>query len=222
MANPPGDRPRPDDESFELWPDEGSQADSPTGEAGYGVSEPDSQPTGQKTATTESPWYAATGSNQQVGPLTLGEVKRQIAAGQLTDDDLVWRAGMASWAPAKTVPELSVSEGMPPAPPPVPKEPAAAAPADSTAGVTEFLQQIDAVFSNPLVFRVTGRVCAALSLLVFMMSLILWRWGGTWFTGAVFFGLIFFIGEAAGAILAALGRVEPHSKHASTRRMRDP
>jgi len=52
------------------------------------------------------------------------------------------------------------------------------------------------------------RVSAALAAIIFVVSLLLWYWKYTWFTGAVFFALVFVVGEAAGAILSAVGRIE--------------
>ncbi|HET7826920.1 MAG TPA: zinc-ribbon domain-containing protein, partial [Anaeromyxobacter sp.] len=48
------------------------------------------------SAATE--WYVAIGQ-AQVGPLPLGEVKKKWEAGDIGPDSLVWRPGMADWAP---------------------------------------------------------------------------------------------------------------------------
>ncbi|HET8541810.1 MAG TPA: GYF domain-containing protein [Anaeromyxobacter sp.] len=51
-------------------------------------------------------WYVAIGQ-AQVGPLPLGEVKKKWEAGDVGPDSLVWRPGMADWAPLTTVSDLA-------------------------------------------------------------------------------------------------------------------
>jgi hypothetical protein len=46
-------------------------------------------------------------AGQQTGPFPLGEVRRQVQAGELTAASLVWSAGMANWASAGEVAELA-------------------------------------------------------------------------------------------------------------------
>lgn len=50
-------------------------------------------------------WYYTQGG-QQVGPVTVDQLRQMMGTGQLGSGDLVWRDGMAQWAPASTVPEL--------------------------------------------------------------------------------------------------------------------
>jgi len=66
-------------------------------------------------------WYYAR-EGQQFGPHTEEELKALLAAGKLASHELVWKAGMPSWAPANTV----FAPPPPPAggPPPVPPAPA--------------------------------------------------------------------------------------------------
>lgn len=47
-------------------------------------------------------WYHARGT-EQFGPVSAGELKQLAQSGRLKPDDLVWREGMADWAPARTV-----------------------------------------------------------------------------------------------------------------------
>src|SRR4051794_20800177 len=51
-------------------------------------------------------WYYTSGG-QQVGPVGINDIQAQIAAGQLTAQDHVWRDGMANWLPIASVPELA-------------------------------------------------------------------------------------------------------------------
>jgi hypothetical protein len=51
-------------------------------------------------------WYVAV-RDQQVGPLTDGEVKDRWEAGEVGPDSLVWRSGMADWKPLSAVPALA-------------------------------------------------------------------------------------------------------------------
>jgi membrane protease subunit (stomatin/prohibitin family) len=58
-------------------------------------------------------------NGQQAGPYDLVTLQPLVSQGVVTPATLVWRAGMAQWAAAQTVPELAALFG-PPAPPPVP------------------------------------------------------------------------------------------------------
>jgi len=44
---------------------------------------------------------------QQRGPVSLAALRDRLASGVTRGDDLVWREGMANWAPAASVPELA-------------------------------------------------------------------------------------------------------------------
>lgn len=61
-------------------------------------------------------------NGQQHGPFPAGQVVQMIQAGQVGADTHVWKPGMAAWATAATVPELSGAFAPPPgmAPPPPP------------------------------------------------------------------------------------------------------
>ncbi len=65
-------------------------------------------------------------NGQQTGPFDAAALKQQVAAGQLTPQSLVWRAGLPGWQPAGQLPELAplfaAPPPLPPAlPPPIPK-----------------------------------------------------------------------------------------------------
>ena len=47
-------------------------------------------------------WYYAHG-NKQLGPVSSAELKHLATIGELLPDDLVWREGLAEWAPARSV-----------------------------------------------------------------------------------------------------------------------
>jgi membrane protease subunit (stomatin/prohibitin family) len=66
-------------------------------------------------------WYAAPGGVQS-GPLDPGALQRQISAGQITPQTLVWRQGLPGWTPAGQTPELQAlfASVPPPLPPPLP------------------------------------------------------------------------------------------------------
>ncbi|BCX47689.1 endosomal trafficking protein RME-8 [Haloferula helveola] len=73
-----------------------------------------------------SEWYYAHGGEQK-GPVPVSELQRLAGNNEFDPvKDLVWREGMDDWKPAEMVPELKALSG--PAP-----EPAAAAPAETTA-----------------------------------------------------------------------------------------
>ncbi|HPQ41200.1 MAG TPA: AIM24 family protein [bacterium] len=67
-----------------------------------------------------SQWYVAK-DGQSLGPFTQEQMKQKIQAGEVTGDDQVFQSGMAAWAPARSVGELSGFFGAPgPAIPPPP------------------------------------------------------------------------------------------------------
>jgi Domain of unknown function (DUF4190)/GYF domain 2 len=67
-------------------------------------------------------------NGQAMGPFSLEEVNRQLAAGTLSGSDLGWYEGAAGWAPLSSVPGVTVGGAAPSTPTPAPA-PAAAAPA---------------------------------------------------------------------------------------------
>jgi len=52
-----------------------------------------------------SQWHV-TRNGQQFGPMSLEDLRQQIASGAVTGSDLVWAEGMNEWAQAAAVPEL--------------------------------------------------------------------------------------------------------------------
>ena len=159
-------------------------------------------------------WYVGKADGQREGPLQLSQLKQRIAAGQLTGETLVWKDGMPDWVPAQTVPELFKGRPAPSAAAPsasAPATPAApsgqapsgpAMPAAAPRGGGDFMGSLDRMFSSPKFFRMVGRACVVVSVLLLLFSSVLYfavEW--SWFNGAVMLLLFFFIGEAAGAIL---------------------
>lgn len=59
-------------------------------------------------------------NGQAAGPYDMSVLQQMVVNGQFTAESLVWKAGMATWAKAGTVAELSALFSMPPVPPPVP------------------------------------------------------------------------------------------------------
>ncbi len=83
-----------------------------------------------------SEWYY-TQNRQQRGPVTEAELKRLAESGELRAGDLVWREGMANWAPAAAASGLfppAGATGEPTPKPPLVSEPAVAQPAPAAAG----------------------------------------------------------------------------------------
>lgn len=71
-------------------------------------------------------WYFVK-EGQRVGPMGREDLDARIAEGALDGGTLVWRAGMAAWVPASTLPELGLPPPIPPPPLP-PTPPTMAAP----------------------------------------------------------------------------------------------
>ena len=62
-------------------------------------------------------------NGQQIGGQTAAQISQMLTRGQVNGDTLVWTAGMANWAPIKSVPALAAM--CPPPVPPVPPPPQA-------------------------------------------------------------------------------------------------
>ena len=65
------------------------------------------------------PTYFVYVNGQQIGGQTVTQISQMLAQGQISGETLVWTAGMANWAPVKTVPSLAslCPPPMPPIPP---------------------------------------------------------------------------------------------------------
>lgn len=63
-------------------------------------------------------WYAAI-DGQQSGPMTMEQLRAQVASGKVTRSTLVWKAGMGNWTAVESVAELAGLMGS--VPPPLPK-----------------------------------------------------------------------------------------------------
>ena len=78
-------------------------------------------------------------NGQQMGPFSIDEVNRQIAAGTLSPTDQGWYEGAAGWAPLSTVPGIIAAGSTGTAPSasmPAATPPPAAAPIPASAGAT--------------------------------------------------------------------------------------
>jgi hypothetical protein len=51
-------------------------------------------------------WYYSK-NGTQLGPVAEGEIRAKLAAGEISQADLVWREGMTDWLPVARIPELS-------------------------------------------------------------------------------------------------------------------
>jgi hypothetical protein len=111
-------------------------------------------------------------NGQAMGPFSLEEVIRQLAAGTLTGTDLAWYEGAAGWAPLSSVPGVIIS-GISPsaspapavaaAPAPVPHPAAPAAPTEPLAIASLILSILGIVCCGPL-FLVPALICGHLAL----------------------------------------------------------
>ena len=88
-------------------------------------------------------------NGKPVGPMTLAEIQAKIAAGTITPDTLVWKAGTPGWVAAKQLSDIAplFAGGPAPAPSPGPKPgpvaPAAAAECTGKVLLSDDFRQID-------------------------------------------------------------------------------
>jgi hypothetical protein len=66
----------------------------------------DTQPT-TPPATTASAQYYVSDKGQTSGPMTFDHLVELLKTGAITPDTYVWKQGMAAWAAAKTLPEIT-------------------------------------------------------------------------------------------------------------------
>lgn len=154
-------------------------------------------------------WYMAKRGGHPEGPMDLAELRRRALAGQLHPSDIVWREGMPDWIEARGVGELFGPATTAAGPPPTPPGRATPSPSPATIGPEIVWQHLNAVFARPVVYRVVGRISAALGALTLAVSIVLAFIGLKWFTGAVLFAILFLLGEAAAAILERLPAATP-------------
>lgn len=64
--------------------------------------------------------YFVAVNGQQTGPFNAQLLAAKIQSGEVTRDSMLWKAGMAGWAKADTLPELSQYFNLVPPPPPIP------------------------------------------------------------------------------------------------------
>lgn len=83
------------------------------GAAGANTSQQAPPPIPQHTS------YHVVINRQQAGPFDVSKFPDLIAANQVNAQTLVWKAGMANWAAASSVPEIA--QYFPPVPPPIPE-----------------------------------------------------------------------------------------------------
>ena len=145
-------------------------------------------------------WQVARVGGQREGPLTTAALVERITAGTLAPNDLVWHEGMPAWAPVREVPELWGNR---------PKSPPLALPVtpdDDWKHWGMVPPWVDAILSRPEFFRVGGRACAGLGVLTLVVGMISLNMG--WIQVTISLAMAFFVGEAVGATLAKLNRIE--------------
>jgi predicted Zn finger-like uncharacterized protein len=71
----------------------------------------------QQEAGSEAVWHVAIG-NEQVGPLTAGEVRSRFAAGEIDAETYGWREGFGDWLRLGSIEEFADLEAAAPARPP--------------------------------------------------------------------------------------------------------
>jgi membrane protease subunit (stomatin/prohibitin family) len=83
-----------------------------------GMFNPQAQPGGAPPPLPPQVSFFVAVNGQQSGPFEMAVLQQMVLSGQLTRDSLVWKQGMAAWAAASTVAELSALLGA--VPPPLP------------------------------------------------------------------------------------------------------
>jgi hypothetical protein len=161
-------------------------------------------------------WYIAKPGGTQEGPFSIEILRQRADSGGMRPDWLVWRQGMHQWAAANTIPglfDVPVSQHEPTprgAPPSAPPRPMQSAPASSIApgSVKSDMEEFTRLMSTPKFYRMFGRVCGVLGLVVILLALPLAFFGWSSFAGGVALIVAFLVGEGLATILEALSRIE--------------
>lgn len=170
------------------------------------------------TAPTAPCWYAARPGGQREGPMTIEALKQRVSAGTLSPGDLVWRAGMPAWMPARDMPDLFAVPPRPapgytagpapsgPMPPPMP----ATESRRSSDNPWNFLPpQLEKLLGRPQFYRAVGRICLVASIPMFLlggMTLVIMR-TATPVTWTLILLLAFLICEVASMVLEKLEQI---------------
>ena len=169
-------------------------AGKPEEEEGYRLAE-EAGP-GGKTAAETADWYYMVGDQARQGPLSLGDLQRLVAAGQLGRQDRVWRSGLTGWAAVADVPELLKDPGPPPPPQARP------AVLEPVPGALAFLRPIERKLTDPPVLRITGWACGVLGAFLLLLSVPLaFLWHRGLFTEALLFLLAFMVFQALARVV---------------------
>ena len=204
----------PDERSVDPKPDvpAGPQPAGP--DDLYGIAEPEPESPEGDAGVTRPEWYVAVAGGQREGPLALLELQQRATSNQLARETLVWKGGMSDWVPAGSIAQLfEPSDDEPP--PPLP--PAAGSPEIAVAKAVEAMGFLDQWFATPKIYRTIGRVSVLLGMFLFLVALLLLPFGPEgsaigMLTAVLLCAGIFLGGEAAGAILQVLGRIETPSE----------
>jgi GYF domain 2/Domain of unknown function (DUF4190) len=76
----------------------------------YAVVGESNQPSTVSVAHDDAEWFIARGGTHH-GPLAARDVQRMVTSGEIVPATLVWKKGMASWAPAEQIRELQFHAG---------------------------------------------------------------------------------------------------------------
>jgi hypothetical protein len=156
----------------------------------------------QGSADTAGRWYFAPRGRAQQGPVSFSALKQQAVGRELARDDLVWREGMPEWKQAGDVAGLFGDQ--PPRPGPQPP----GLPPRTGLALAAIFQTFRAWPDSSGSLRICAYVAAGVAGLGLVISLILWYWRYTWFTGVVLFMLVFIVCQGMAAILDAVNRLE--------------
>jgi hypothetical protein len=69
---------------------------------------------------TDTGWHYSLGDGKSNGPISFERLSNAIAAGELSEDDLVWHESLIDWQHVASVPSLASARPQTSTPPPVP------------------------------------------------------------------------------------------------------
>lgn len=152
------------------------------------------------TALKDSLWFYADTDDSNKGPISTVELYRLVKSGAVLPSTLVWTEGMNDWCKVSEVRGLLVTT----------KSSAIDSSVPPRIGEHSTGFQIDKVqstFSSPSFYRLAGNVFGIAAVTVFIVSIVGYPFGLTWFSGSCLFGISFIVVNGIRAILEQLNRL---------------
>jgi len=179
--------------------DEGSTssgADTPAADSDFELFD-DGEVAQADELDNEMYWFAASDTTQPSGPVSIVEIRKRIAAGDLSTDSLVWCRDMPEWVPIADRFDIPTSAGIDDE---IAQQPPSLPGSLKHSSVSDFLESVGTWNPTAYLVRVVARGFLAFGLLTMVVSLVLLPFGISWFSGGLQILLIATVLELIAAV----------------------